>query len=95
MFPQRFQANLPHVERQLPAGGVVGTVNFRTQRSRLFVPAAELAEISLIGIFKRPDEILTGHRRAIMAFDIKLHAFHEAIMAEHTVSMRITSAPFS
>ena len=54
-------------------------------RAGLAIPQGKLAEVGFIGIGHGGAEIVAGDGAAVVAFEIKLHAFLKACFAEHGV----------
>ncbi len=63
-------------------GGVVLLTDGQSRRARLAVPAFELRQVGTIGVFHRLDEIINGHRLAIVPLEVEIAAFAEALLTQ-------------
>ena len=73
-----FNGQLEHIVFQT-------TFRFQNGRTRLTVPQGELVEIDAVRVRHRRAEIVAGHGLPVVALEIELHAFLEALFAEQGV----------
>ena len=73
------------VQLVTPGRHVVVTAHCQNRRPRLPVPATELAEVAAAGRLHRRDEVVAGHRLAIVAAEVLVHAGAERRLADQGV----------
>ena len=66
-LPRRRRGGLRQREFKRGAGFVIAHLRSHARRTGLRVPALELGQIATVGVRNRGDEILTGHRLAVVA----------------------------
>ena len=72
-------------ERVGAGRGIVGAADDKARRAGLAVPAAELAEVAPGCRLHRGDEILAGHRLAVVALEVDPHAPLKGVLADQRV----------
>ncbi|GBH08896.1 Thiol-disulfide isomerase or thioredoxin [Pseudomonas syringae pv. actinidiae] len=61
---------------------IIRLADRQTRRACLAVPALELGQVNAIGVFHGLDEIVAGHCLTIVAFEIQVAAFTEALSTQ-------------
>ena len=82
---RRWRCALADGQRVLLSFRVVVVFDRHNRRTGLAVPAAEMRQIHVRGVFHRLDEIVAGGRTAVMTLEVKLHPFLEIRFAQQGV----------
>ena len=81
----RRRARLRDVERVRVAERIVASGDAQQRRAGLRVPAAKLREVDARGVLHRVDEVVAGHRLAVVAREVEVHPAAERLGPEQRV----------
>ena len=84
-LPWGVRAVLAHGQRGGAAFGKPIQADIQHRRAGLAVPALELGEVDMVGVGHGGDKILAGHRLAVVAAEVQIHALTEARRAHQGV----------
>ena len=84
-LPRRGRAALGEGQLEGVRRRVVGLAHAHLRCAGLAVPEPELAEVRAVGVLHGAEEVLDGHRLAVVAREVQVHAPAEALLPEQGV----------